>query len=279
MNNPYHPFSETPSGHQVVPVQPSLSLMQESSMKASLSLPLKGGLGAVRAPKSKKTGEKKLGLFGKLFGGGKSSPKPRADDAKSVPPLSCDDAPFSLPRKPTESDVMIKRHEELIKSVDDICKSLEKAQPQKVELKVTDILPPIPAENIAALTRTQVQVTGVLEKVAGRLDEAGKRDGQMMDSLTRVDGSLSALSRASEKSVTTMDGMKGVFAKVSGSMEAVQSELKKSSRRYETLCEKVQKADQESAETIVKLQKRTLVVTGLLGIALVATLVIVSIGG
>jgi DNA repair ATPase RecN len=174
---------------------------------------------------------------------------------------------------------MIKRHEELIKSVDDICKSLEKAQPQKVELKVTDILPPIPAENIAALTRTQVQVTGVLEKVAGRLDEAGKRDGQMMDSLTRVDGSLSALSRASEKSVTTMDGMKGVFAKVSGSMEAVQSELKKSSRRYETLCEKVQKADQESAETIVKLQKRTLVVTGLLGIALVATLVIVSIGG
>jgi hypothetical protein len=101
----------------------------------------------------------------------------------------------------------------------------------------------------------------------------------MMESLTRVDGSLSALSRASEKSVTTMDGMKGVFAKVSGSMEAVQSELKKSSRRYETLCEKVQKADQESAETIVKLQKRTLVVTGLLGIALVATLVIVSIGG
>jgi hypothetical protein len=121
-------------------------------------------------------------------------------------------------------------------------------------------------------------VTGVLEKVADRLEEASKRDDLVMDSLTQVDGTLAALSRSSERSVTTMDGMKVFFTQVSGSMESMQSELKKSGRRYEDLCEKVRKSDQARAAKIAKLQKRTLMVTSLIGVAVVVALLLVAFG-
>jgi hypothetical protein len=278
MNNPLQPISDTPGGsHPFASASPEV-LSQESALKPPQPLPQRPSptkrslLGAGEA------GKKKVGFFGKLFGAGKSQTK-SAHNQKVVTRSSVgEEASLSLPGKSTESEAMLKRHEELIKSVDDICKSLEATKSQKVEVSVSDMMPPFPTDNLDALTRTQVQVGGVLEKVAGRLDEAGKRDGLVMDSLTRVDGTLAALSRASDRSVTTMDGMKGIFAQVSGSMESVRTELKKSGRRYEELCEKVRNTDQENAETIAKLQKRTLLVTVLLGVALVAGLIIVGIG-
>jgi len=278
MNNPLQPISETPGGaHSFASASPEI-LSQESALKPPQPLPQRASQTRRASAGAGETGKKKVGFFGKLFGAGKSQSKP-AHDQKVVARSTEEEVTLSLPKKLTESDAMLKRHEELIKSVDDICKSLEATKSQKVEVSVADVMPPIPTDNLDALTRTQEQVGGVLEKVSGRLDEAGKRDSLVMDSLTRVDGTLAALSRVSDRSVTTMDGMKGIFAQVSGSMESVQTELKKSGRRYEELCEKVRKTDQDNAETIAKLQKRTLLVTVLLGAALVAGLIIVGIGG
>jgi type IV secretory pathway component VirB8 len=61
-------------------------------------------------------------------------------------------------------------------------------------------------------------------------------------------------------------------------MESMQSELKKSGRRYEDLCEKVRKSDQARAAKIAKLQKRTLMVTSLIGVAVVVALLLVAFG-
>ena len=275
MNNPLQPISNTPgASHPFAGASPE-NLSQESALKPPQPLPQRASSTKRASAGVGEAGKKKVGFFGKLFGAGKS----QAGSAQNQKVVTREEeVPGSLPKKSAESEAMLKRHEELIKSVDDICKTLEATKFQKVEVSVSDMMPPFPTDNLDALTRTQVQVGGVLEKVAGRLDEAGKRDGLVMDSLTRVDGTLAALSRASDRSVTTMDGMKGIFSQVSGSMESVQSELKKSGRRYEELCEKVRKTDQENAETIARLQKRTLFVTVILGVALVAGLIVVGMG-
>lgn len=275
MNNPFRPVLGTVGGQLRLEPDFPVVLHQESSMEPPRSLPQDAdplSLNSTEENPPKK--EKKRGFFSKIFGG--RSP------AIKVPCLPADEVEeeglFDLPQKPTDSVLMTKRHAEVIQSVDDICKSLESTQPQRGEVSVPDILPPIPVENLDALTQTQVKVTGVLEKVADRLEEASKRDDLVMDSLTQVDGTLAALSRSSERSVTTMDEMKVFFTQVSGSMESMQSELKKSGRRYEDLCEKVRKSDQARAAKIAKLQKRTLMVTSLIGVAVVVALLLVAFG-
>lgn len=275
MNNPFRPVLGTVGGQLRLEPDFPVVLHQESSMEPPRSLPQDAdplSLNSTEENPPKK--EKKRGFFSKIFGG-------RAPAIK-VPCLPADEVEeeglFDLPQKPTDSVLMTKRHAEVIQSVDDICKSLESTQPQRGEVSVPDILPPIPVENLDALTQTQVKVTGVLEKVADRLEEASKRDDLVMDSLTQVDGTLAALSRSSERSVTTMDEMKVFFTQVSGSMESMQSELKKSGRRYEDLCEKVRKSDQARAAKIAKLQKRTLMVTSLIGVAVVVALLLVAFG-
>ncbi len=219
--------------------------------------------------------EEKQSFFGKLFGGTKSPEKEnKNEDYQSSAPEPENQTPFALPRKPTESDTNGKRHEELIQAVESIRKALADSQARKVEVSLAESVPPMPIENLEALTKTQGQVSGALEKVAGQLDEAGKREGKMIDSLSKLDGSLGELTRFSEKSISTMDGTKGLLAKAHGSMDAMQNELKNSAKRYEELCEKIQLAEKENKEAIAKLQKRTVLVMGLLGLALIVSLIV-----
>lgn len=286
MNNPFHPVPGTADGHQlpdpIVPVE----MHQENSKEDRGSSEQNSGppLGESsqrevtkvvrkRVKRVKKKAEKK-GFFARIFGTGK--PTVELPEPPEEPERKEEEVPFELPKKPADGELMIKRHEELLQSVDDICRSLESHSSRPVEVSLTDVLPPIPAENFDALADTQREVTGALEKVADRLDEAGKRDAEVVDTLSRFDHTLSELSRTNEQSVTAMDGMKGIFAQVSGSMESVQTELKKTSHRYEDLCESIQKADDERAKIIVQLQKRTLMVTSILGAAVLIGLLLVA---
>lgn len=285
MKSPFQPAPGTAGSHQLPePIVPVEMHQENAQGNSEPRLPNSGpslggsleGEAPIRVKKVRKRVKKteKQGFFAKLFGGGKpTGDLPEPPEAEEAPKT---EIPFDLPQKPTDGELMIKRHEELLQSVDDICKSLEATRPQQVEVSLTDVLPPIPAENFNELADTQIQVTGALEKVADRLDEAGRRDGEMMDTLSRFDGTLSELSRTNERSVSAIDGMKGVFAQVSGSMESVQTEMKKTSHRYEELCESIQKSDDERAKVIVQLQKRTLMVTSLLGIAVLIGLLLVA---
>ena len=177
----------------------------------------------------------------------------------------------------TEEELVHKRHEALIDSVNQICHSLEASTNRPIELKTTDLVPLIPGDNIDTLNRTQELVSGVLKQVSGRLEKAGERDAVMIDSLSSMDKSITSLNDVGERTITTMDGMKGILSQVSGAMVAMQTELKQSSKRYEELLKKVQKTESENIVKVQKLQKSTLWVNVILGIAVVAGLIAVAI--
>lgn len=177
----------------------------------------------------------------------------------------------------TEEELVHKRHEALIDSVNQICHSLEASSNRPIELKTTDLVPLIPGDNIDTLNRTQELVSGVLKQVSGRLEKAGERDAVMLDSLSSMDKSINSLNDVGERTITTMDGMKGILSQVSGAMVTMQTELKASSKRYEELLKRVQKAESENITKVQKLQKSTLWVNVALGIAVVAGLIAVAI--
>ena len=99
----------------------------------------------------------------------------------------------------------------------------------------------------------------------------------MIDSLSSMDKSITSLNDVGERTITTMDGMKGILSQVSGAMVTMQTELKQSSKRYEELLKKVQKTESENIVKVQKLQKSTLWVNVILGIAVVAGLIAVAI--
>ena len=177
----------------------------------------------------------------------------------------------------TEKELVHKRHEALIDSVNQICHSLEASTNRPIEVKATDLVPLIPGDNIDTLNRTQELVSGVLKQVSGRLEKAGERDAVMIDSLSSMDKSITSLNDVGERTITTMDGMKGILSQVSGAMVTMQTELKQSSKRYEELLKRVQKAESENITKVQKLQKSTLWVNVILGIAVVAGLIAVAI--
>jgi hypothetical protein len=92
-----------------------------------------------------------------------------------------------------------------------------------------------------------------------------------------MDKSITSLNDVGERTITTMDGMKGILYQVSGAMVTMQTELKQSSKRYEELLKKVQKTESENIVKVQKLQKSTLWVNVILGIAVVAGLIAVAI--
>ena len=177
----------------------------------------------------------------------------------------------------TEEELVHKRHEALIDSVNQICHSLEASTNRPIEVKATDLVPLIPGDNIDTLNRTQELVSGVLKQVSGRLEKAGERDAVMIDSLSSMDKSINSLNDVGERTITTMDGMKGILSQVSGAMVTMQTELKQSSKRYEELLKRVQKTESENITKVQKLQKSTLWVNVILGIAVVAGLIAVAI--
>jgi len=180
-------------------------------------------------------------------------------------------------RPPTEEEMIHKRHEALIDSVNQICHSLEVSSSRPIEVKTTDLVPLIPGDNIDSLNRTQELVSGVLTQVSGRLEKAGERDAVMIDSLTSMDKSITSLNDVGERTISTMDGMKGILSQVSGAMSTMQTEMKQSSKRYEELCEKVQKTESDNIAKVQKLQKSALWINVILGIALVGGLIAVAI--
>ena len=177
----------------------------------------------------------------------------------------------------TEEELVHKRHEALIDSVNQICHSLEATTNRPIEVKTTDLVPLIPGENIDNLNRTQELVSGVLTQVSTRLEKAGERDNVMIESLSSMDKSITSLNDVGERTITTMDGMKGILSQVSGAMSTMQTELKQSSKRYEELCDKVQKAEAENIAKVEKLQKSTLWVNVILGVAVAVGLIAVAL--
>ena len=177
----------------------------------------------------------------------------------------------------TEEELVHKRHEALIDSVNQICHSLEASTNRPIEVKATDLVPLIPGDDIDTLNRTQELVSGVLKQVSGRLEKAGERDAVMLDSLNSMDKSITSLNDVGERTITTMDGMKGILSQVSGAMVTMQTELKQSSKRYEELLKRVQKTESENIVKVQKLQKSTLWVNVILGIAVIAGLIAVAI--
>ena len=177
----------------------------------------------------------------------------------------------------TEEELVHKRHEALIDSVNQICHSLEATTNRPIEVKTTDLVPLIPGENIDNLNRTQELVSGVLTHVSTRLEKAGERDNVMIESLSSMDKSITSLNDVGERTITTMDGMKGILSQVSGAMSTMQTELKQSSKRYEELCDKVQKAEAENIAKVEKLQKSTLWVNVILGVAVAVGLIAVAL--
>ncbi|MDA7888904.1 hypothetical protein N9A86_05940, partial [Akkermansiaceae bacterium] len=177
----------------------------------------------------------------------------------------------------TEEELVHKRHEALIDSVNQICHSLEASSTRPIEVKTSDLVPLIPGDDINALNRTQELVSGVLKQVSRRLEQAGERDSVMINSLSSMDKSITSLNNVGERTISTMDGMKGILSQVSVAMTTMQTELKQSSKRYEELCEKVQKTESENIAKVQKLQKSTLWVNVVLGLAVVGGLIAVAI--
>ena len=304
MNHPFQPRPNVAGGGADNAASPSVGFMASSTSKPSqpqvpvaasvASKPMTGTPATAKPMPAKaptKAPEKK-GWFARLFGKSDSDDvvvkssnedKPKVQEkakevAQPVVERKVVDKPVEKAvAKPLTQDPMQKRHDELLNSVNDICRSLENSRAQKVEVSVADLVSPFPVENLDALTRTQEAVSGVLEKVAGRLDSAGKRDDLVVDSLKRVDGSLLSLAQVSERSITSMDGVKGALGSVNGSMETMQIELKRAGKRYEELCEKVQNNEREHVENMQKLQKRSLIMNALLGIALVGCAIAVIV--
>ena len=177
----------------------------------------------------------------------------------------------------TEKEKIENRHSELLSSVDSICRALEKTKELPIEFKAQDILPPMPMENIDALTRSTEKVSGVLDQVTGQLVNAGKRDDLMRQSIANVDSSLGSLTRVNEKSITAMDGVKQVLGGVNVAMKDMQQELKDSSKRYKALCEEMREAEAKHSDTVAKLQLRTLIVGSLIGVGLIGSLIAVAL--
>lgn len=294
MNNPFQPRPTAVGGGRDQLAASSVGMVASTSnTPPQPKVPGISGISENSLADQKEAPAKK-GWFSRLFGRGekedtvvKTANIPQAKtagpvqigssvqtkpQAKPLPEVSAKTSPL-VDRKSSEKDSAQKRHEDLLNSVNDICRSLEHSRAQKVEVSVIDLVPPLPVENIDALTRTQEAVTGVLDKVAGRLDKAGERDSLVIDSLKRVDGSLMTLSKVSERSISSMDGVKGTLGQVNGSMEKMQVELKRAGKRYEELLEKTQNSEKEHSESLVKLHHRTLLTNVFLGISLIGCVV------
>lgn len=182
----------------------------------------------------------------------------------------------ALERNLTEKEKIESRHSELLSSVDSICRALEDTKERPIEFKAKDILPPMPMENIDALTRSTEKVSGALDQVTGQLVNAGKRDDLMLKSIANVDSTLGSLTRVNEKSITAMDGVKQVLGGVNVAMKDMQQELKDSSKRYKALCEEMREAEAKHSYTVAKLQLRTLIVGSLIGVGLIGSLIAVA---
>lgn len=278
MNNPFQPRPTAASGGSDNSASPSVGYVPSSTKKPGKKPPQPMAMSAsvtdsappVEIPEKK-------GFFSRIFGRGKKEDLMSGKKEDSAEKSSSLLETQSKVKVQSKDEIVAKRHEDLLNSVNDICKSLETSRSQKVEVSVVDLVPPLPVENIDALTKTQEAVSGVLEKVAGRLDRAGKRDDLVVDSLKRVDGSLASLSKVSERSISSMDGVKGTLGQVNGTMEEMQTEIKRAGTRYEELCEKVQTSEREHVETMLKLQKRTLIVNALLGVSLIGCVIAVIV--
>lgn len=267
MKNPFQPSPTAASGGSDSAASPSVGFLPSDTKKppqpVAMSATMADKAPAVDLPEKK-------GFFSRIFGRSKN------EETSKKRNLLLEESKTKV-KEPSKDEVVAKRHEDLLNSVNDICRSLETSRAQKVEVSVKDLVPPLPVENIDALTKTQEAVSGVLEKVAGRLDRAGKRDDLVVDSLKKVDVSLASLSKVGERSIFSMDGVKGTLGEVNDTMEGMQAELKRAGSRYEELCEKVQNNEREHAETMQKMQQRTLIVNALLGVSLIGCVVAVII--
>jgi len=277
MNNPFQPATEgaqsavapATSGflaNQSAPeVNPKPAMLTDSERKARLA-----------SAEDSSSGKEKKGWW-KFWASSETKRGVNASSkvAKVVPKES--DLNRALERKLSEREQAENRHKELLKSVDSMCRTLEKTQNRPIDFNGQDILPPIPVENIEALTASTEQVSGVLQSIKGQLDSAGRRDDRMIESISKVDTTLGSLQRVNEKSITAMDGLQQIMGGVSTAVAKMQSELGESTKRYKGLCERMHDAETAHSTTVAKLQQRTLILAGMLGIGLIASLIALAL--
>ncbi len=189
-----------------------------------------------------------------------------------VPPAS-----MSGLERSGDNDLLIKRHDELIDSVNEMCRILEDSQNRKVEVSLTDVLPSPPSEGSVALSRSQKEMSLALGEICSRLESASNRDDQVVDTMVHVDGSLGKLAKISERSSQTMEGLKVVLGDVNESLETVRSEVRLSSTRYEKLNDRVREAGIKQAASIVQIQRRAFRLNAFLGVGVLGALVAVIV--
>jgi chromosome segregation ATPase len=279
MNNPF----QSVGGGTSAAVSPASVgyLPQESNKEVNPKPAMKmeaqrvAATGAVSSTQVKKTWWK-FWVSQKVDGTQKESPVLATKLEKTSVPDKVVENQTNLERKLTDKEKAENRHSELLSSVDSICRALEDTKGRPIEI-TQDVLPPMPVENLEALTRSTEKVSGVLDQMTGQLENAGKRDDLMIKSIANVDSTLGSLKRVNEKSVTALDGVKQVLGGVNVAMKDMQEELKDSSKRYKALCEEMHKAESEHSDTVAKLQMRTLIVGSAIGVGLIVSLIAVAI--
>ena len=168
------------------------------------------------------------------------------------------------------------------------------ALPEVVE---EEALPPIPLEKIEeiveaqgaqsemlkAINNGQDAISGAIDKVGLSVTQAAEKaeaaNSRLANSISQVDGSIGALRKVSEKSLTSIDHVSSVVKTVEDAVKGMQGEVDKSTKAYDELFEKSQKAEKAHADQIAKLQARSLWVNVLLGLGIVGGIVALVLGG
>jgi len=227
-------------------------------------------------------------------------PKPAAATKRVIPPIAKPKGEVkyvaALPQ--LEEDVRTaKRHQDLVESIQLICKGLENSKDLPKDFSTDVILPPIPVEKIEQIAEAQGAQSEVLksinngqDKISGVLDQMGLSISQaaekaaadssrISNSITQVDGSVGALRKVSEKSLTSIDHMSGVIKTVESAVKGMQGEVDKSTKAYDELFEKSKETEKAHADEIAKLQMRSLWVNVLLGLGIVGGIAALVLNG
>ncbi len=168
-----------------------------------------------------------------------------------------------------------------------------------------DILPPIPLETMVQESQEMVlkaiengqdgllkeidaNQKGVLDAISGgnanldktvnqvaeKLEKSAKENAQeLKNSLTKVDSSIDGLRSVNEKSLDSMDQMSSLMKTVESGVKGMQGEVAKSTKAYDELVKKSEETAQRQAEEMAALQKKTLLINLLLGLAVIGVII------
>ena len=168
-------------------------------------------------------------------------------------------------RRQMEMAEMKQRHEELVEMMRTMCDTMERTKDRTIEVKAEKILPPIPVETLDAINVSQREVTGAISQLSGHLELVGANQGRFVDSMERVDRTMTSVKTVNERSVTALGRM-------SDAAGAVCEHVDQSGDRFEKLYGQMQEAERGFVEAFSDLQKKSMWVMAGLGVSVVVAL-------